>query len=566
MRDTIVFKRFISLVLTLTIVLGIAVIAPFEEDVIADTDMSSVELSDAAALIGEEMYIGNGRYMAYSKNSAAFLGLINPNVESFTVPNTIVYQDVSYKVLWIAQSAFEGNTTIKSILIGNGITKICSRAFYGCSALKTITGGKGVTYTATDAYDNCPVLKKPGLYYKGTYNVGLAYIGKAPKPWRKTTAGRNGKGEMTWITDNDLKVLGKTRESFSNEVLAACRKMAGTVYTNDMDCISYCLSAYAKALGVATSVGKGKSFKIKFAKNFNSNSKTKYAVNIMKKKRVINVSGSSITRNGANWFHCTNFSEYLLSKPNCYGGVKVSDYASLGECMRALNAQPGDIVLFGGYVSTYLCKNGKYYKNNYGAHGGKKKVNGHYVRGEGNLFVWGHAAVYAGYNFTHKDSKGTMRNGQWFYETSNKVKAGLHWREPYYTAQGNTNQRVMVIHVGNPKASNSRAYTDPVQKVAGTDAVNGAQYGVYRSEEDAARDFNRLCTVTCGAGQEALPEINLGRAASFDIGSGNKVTAKFYMRKLSDTGTAIPDAKNYMFKMRADNTNDVPAGWVKLSC
>ena len=566
MRDTIVFKRFISLVLTLTIVLGIAVISPFEEAVIADTDMSSVELSDAAALIGEEMYIGNGRYMAYSKNSAAFLGLINPNVESFTVPNTIVYQDVSYKVLWIAQSAFEGNTTIKSILIGNGITKICSRAFYGCSALKTITGGKGVTYTATDAYDNCPVLKKPGRYYKGTYNVGLAYIGKAPKPWRKTTAGRNGKGEMTWITDNDLKVLGKTRESFSNEVLAACRKMAGTVYTNDMDCISYCLSAYAKALGVATSVGKGKSFKIKFAKNFNSNSKTKYAVNIMKKKRVINVSGSSITRNGANWFHCTNFSEYLLSKPNCYGGVKVSDYASLGECMRALNAQPGDIVLFGGYVSTYLCKNGKYYKNNYGAHGGKKKVNGHYVRGEGNLFVWGHAAVYAGYNFTHKDSKGTMRNGQWFYETSNKVKAGLHWREPYYTAQGNTNQRVMVIHVGNPKASDSKAYTDPVQKIAGSDAVNGAQYGVYRSEEDAARDFNRLCTVTCGAGEENLPEINLGRAASFDIGSGNKVTAKFYMRKLSDTGTAVPDAKNYMFKMRAANNNDVPTGWVKLSC
>lgn len=564
MRDSIVFKRFISLVIAAALALGISVVIPFEETVEADTGYSSVELSQAEAVTGEEMYIGNGRYMAYSKNSAAFLGLINPNVGSFTVPNTIKFRDVTYKVLWIAQSAFEGNTTIKSVLIGNTITRICSRAFYGCTALKSITGGKGVTYTATDAFDNCPVLKKPGLYYKGTYNVGLAYIGKAPKPWRKTTAGRNGKGEMTWITENDLKVLGKTRESFSNEVLAACRKMAGTVYTNDMDCISYCLSAYAKALGVATSVGKGKSFNIRFAKNFNSNSKTKYAVNIMKKKKVINVSGSSITRNGANWFHCTNFSEHLLSKPNCYGGVKVTDYANLGECMRALNAQPGDIVLFGGYVSTYLCKNGKFYKTNYAAHGGKKKVNGHYVRGEGNLFVWGHAAVYAGYNFTHADSKGKMRNGQWFYETSNKVKAGLHWREPYYTAQGNTNQRVMVIHVGNPAAS-KKAYADPVQKVAGNEAVNGASYGVYRSEEDAARDFNRLCTVTCGAGEEALPEINLGRAAAFDIGTGNKVSARFYMRQLSDTGNVLPDAKNYMFRMRAANNYDVPAGWVKLS-
>ena len=566
MRDSLVFKRLISLVLSLTVVGGMMMALPVEADVIADTDSSYVEISDAAAVTGEEIILNNGRYMAYSKNTVAFLGLVNPYTESFTVPSEIKYQDVTYKVVWIAQSAFEGNPYIKSVVIGKNVVRVCSRAFYGCTALKSVTGGRGITYTATDAYDNCPVLKRPGLYYKGTYNVGTAYIGKAPKPWRKNSAGRNGKGEMTWITDKDLQVLGKTRESFGNEVLAACRKMAGTSYDGDADCISYCLSAYAKALGVATSVGKGKSFKISFAKNYSKNSKTKYAVNLMKKKKVINVSGSSISRNGANWFHCTNFAEHLLSKPNCYGGVKVSDYKSLGDCMKALNAQPGDIVLFGGYVSTYLCKDGKYYKNNFAAHGGKKKVNGHYVRGEGNLFVWGHGAVYAGYNFTHADKKGVMRNGQWFYETSNKVKAGLHWREPYYTKQGNTNQRVMVIHIGNPSASNKKAYSDSVQKVMGNDAENGARYGVYRSEEDAARDFNRLCTVTCGAGEAACPEINLGRAMLYDVASGNKVTARFFMRKLSDTGMVLPDAKNYMFRMRAENANDVPVGWVKLSC
>ncbi len=564
MRDSFVFKRLISLVLCLTVISGMAFAVP-SQDAIADTDAASVTFSDADFVSDKDIYISNGIYRIYSKDSAAFVGLLNPNVETFTVPNVIKYQDVSYKVLWIAQSAFEGNATIKSVTIGKNVTRVCSRAFYGCTALKTITGGKGITYTASDAYDECPVLKKPGLYYKGTYNVGTAYIGKAPKPWRKNKAGRDGKGEFTWITENDLKVLGKTRESFGNEVLAACRKMAGTTYTNDMDCISYCLSSYAKALGVATSVGKGKSFKIKFTKSM-KNSKTKHAVNIMKKAKVINVSGSSISRNGANWFHCTNFAEHLLSKPNCYGGVKVSDYKSLGDCMKALNAQPGDIVLFGGYVSTYLCKDGKYYKNNYGAHGGKKKVNGHYVRGEGNLFVWGHAAVYAGYNYTHADSKGKMRNGQWFYETSNKVKAGLHWREPYYTAQGNTNQRVMVIHIGNPKASASQGYTDPVQKVMGSDAVNGAQYGIYRSEEDAALDNFRLATVTCGAGEEAVPFINLGSASQYDVGSGSKISARLYMRKLSDSGNAMPDAKTAMFRMKAPNVYDVPAGWLKLSC
>ena len=331
MRDTFVFKRIISLFLSMTVIFGMVAVDPFEEEVLADTDLSYAEVSGAASVAtGDEIYVNNGRYMVYSKNSVAFVGLVNPNVASFTVPNSVKYLDATYKVIWIAQSAFEGNESIQSVTIGNSITRICSRAFFSCSKLKTVSGGKGVTYTATDAFDNCPVLKRPGLYYKKTYNVGLAYIGKAPKPWRKTSAGRNGKGEYIWITDNDLKVLGKTREAFGNEVLAACRKMAGTVYTNDMDCISYCLSAYAKALGVATSVGKGKSFRIKFAKNFSKNSKTKYAVNLMKKRKVINVSGTSISRNGANWFHCTNFSEHLMSKPNCYGGVKVSDYKNLG--------------------------------------------------------------------------------------------------------------------------------------------------------------------------------------------------------------------------------------------
>lgn len=563
MKDSYVLKRLLSLFLVLAFGMGIITVVPGAYS-ISDIDEAVSSVSGAAAELGEEFYVGNGIYKIYDKSSVAIMGLLNSNTEAFSVPNVVAHNDVKYNVLWIAQSAFEGNTYIKKINIGKNVTRICSRAFYGCTSLTTISGGKGVTYTAEDAYENCTSLPKLPRYYKGTYNVGLAYVGKAPKPWRKTSAGRNGKGEMTWITEEDLKFLGKTRESFGNEVLAACRKMAKTSYNGDTDCISYCLSAYAKALGVATSVGRGRSFKIRFVKNYKKNSKTKYAVNIMKKKHVINVNGTSITRNGANWFHCTNFSEYLLSKPNCYGGVKVSDYKSLGDCMKALNAQPGDIVLFGGYVSTYLCKDGKYYKTNYGAHGGKKKVNGHYVRGEGNLFVWGHAAVYAGYSFTHADNKGRMRNGQWFYETSNKVKSGLHWREPYYTDTGDTNQRVMVIHIGNPKAKAESSYVDPVTKIAGTDAVNGASYGVYRSEEDAARDFNRLCTVKCGAPESEIPEINLGRAASYEISSGKQMTAKFYLRQLSDNGTAAPDKKNYLFKMMPADKNDLAAGWVKL--
>ena len=565
MKDMSVGKRLLSLILTLSVFLGIIFAAP-SEDVSADVDLgeASVSLSEAVS-VSDEIIVSNGIYKVFSKDTVAFLGLADPNVESFVIPNVIKYYDLSYKVVWIAQSAFEGNSTLKSVFIGKNVYRICSRAFFGCSALTSVTGGKGVLYTADDAYENCPSLKKSARYYPKVYNVGLAYIGKYPKPWRSrgVKAGRNGKGEITWITDKDLKTLGMTRESFGNAVLAACRKMAKSYYTDNNNCISYCLSAYAKALGVATSVGKGKNFKLKFAKNYSKNSKTKYAVNLMKKKKVISANGSSISRRAPNWYHCSNFAEGMLSKPDCYGGVKVSDYKSLGECMKALHAQPGDIVLFGGYVSTYLCKDGKYHKTNFSKYGGRKKVNGHYVRGEGGLFIWGHAAVYAGYNFTHKDKKGTMRNGQWFYETFRHSRSGLHWREPYYTA-GETNQRVMVIHIGNPKTTPQAQFTDPVRKAMGNEAVTGGKYGVYRSEEDAAKDTDRLCTYTCGS-TYAIPEINLGRASIYDVSSGNRLTARFYIRRLSDTGSLDPDQKAYIYRISPPNKNDIPLGWVKLA-
>lgn len=252
----------------------------------------------------------------------------------------------------------------------------------------------------------------------------------------------------------------------------------------------------------------------------------------------------------------------MLSRPNCYGGVRVDDYGTLEECMQALHAQPGDLVLFGGYVVSYLCKDGKYHYAGISSHGGKKKVNGYYVRGEGGLFVWGHAAIYAGQNFTHVDKKGNVRKGQWFYETSRNVRSGLHWREPRYYA-GKTNTRVMVIHIGNPTAQKEKTVIDPVRKVLGKDAVTGGKYGIYKSQEDAARDYNRLCTVTCGATYD-MPEINLGSASTYDVATGLKLSARFYMRRLSYDGTLIPEEKSHLFRLHASDKNDVPTGWVKL--
>ena len=104
MTDHSVYKRFLSLVIALTVFFGIVVYVPSEE-VLADVDNSNIELSDTVSVAGEDIIVGNGVYKILTKNGAAFTGLLNPNVESFTVPNTIKYLETTYKVSWIAQSA-----------------------------------------------------------------------------------------------------------------------------------------------------------------------------------------------------------------------------------------------------------------------------------------------------------------------------------------------------------------------------------------------------------------------------------------------------------------------------
>ena len=132
----------------------------------------------------------------------------------------------------------------------------------------------------------------------------------------------------------------------------------------------------------------------------------------------------------------------------------------------------------------------------------------------------------------------------------------------FYTSSG---KMYGVVTLTPVTAVTKTEYVDPVKKILGNDAVDGAKYGIYRSEDEASRDFNRLATVTCGCPESDLPEINLGNTHSYDLGSGNRLTAKFYIRQLTDTGMLAPDKKAYLFRMKPENKNDVPAGWVKLT-
>lgn len=63
----------------------------------------------------------------------------NSKKKSVTVPATVVIDGQTYKVTAIANKAFEKNSKLKSVIIGENVKKIGKEAFYKCKNLKKIT-------------------------------------------------------------------------------------------------------------------------------------------------------------------------------------------------------------------------------------------------------------------------------------------------------------------------------------------------------------------------------------------------------------------------------------------
>ena len=74
----------------------------------------------------------NGNYtLTYTKN-------LKTKAKSATIPNTVVYGGMTFKVTEIAEKAFNQNTRLKIVTIGTNVTSIDANAFNGCKSLKTI--------------------------------------------------------------------------------------------------------------------------------------------------------------------------------------------------------------------------------------------------------------------------------------------------------------------------------------------------------------------------------------------------------------------------------------------
>ena len=77
---------------------------------------------------------------------------------SVTLPATVTYNGVAYRVTSIGSYAFYNCSSLTAITIPEGVTSIGDWAFYGCSSLTAITIPEGVTSIGEGAFSGCSSL------------------------------------------------------------------------------------------------------------------------------------------------------------------------------------------------------------------------------------------------------------------------------------------------------------------------------------------------------------------------------------------------------------------------
>lgn len=75
-----------------------------------------------------------------------------------TIPATVAYNGMTYRVTSIGEHAFYNCSNLASIVIPEGVTSIRDYAFYDCSSLTSIVIPKGLTSIGNSAFHDCSSL------------------------------------------------------------------------------------------------------------------------------------------------------------------------------------------------------------------------------------------------------------------------------------------------------------------------------------------------------------------------------------------------------------------------
>ena len=88
---------------------------------------------------GTKVIVGGNQYTVTKAGSEVRFSKAKAGIKALSIPATIKYKGVTYKVTAISANAVKGNKKIKSVTIGANVKSIAAKAFNNCPKLKTVT-------------------------------------------------------------------------------------------------------------------------------------------------------------------------------------------------------------------------------------------------------------------------------------------------------------------------------------------------------------------------------------------------------------------------------------------
>ncbi|MCD8157713.1 MAG: leucine-rich repeat domain-containing protein [Clostridiales bacterium] len=258
-------KRFIGLGLTLVITLTSAATGFAEETAAIDTVAAEVidadeiteteeisetgetevdaEIDDTAesdsAIVVEESIatdldtttFTSGDYTYTVTDGTVIISKYNGSDSSVTLPTSVSYDGTTYRIRTVGSSAFEGNTSLKSVVIPDGITTLGNCVFKNCTSLSSVTingdladcssNSTNINTYSSSYYSNISAFYNAGANadsFKVTFGEGVTYV---PAYFFATGASK-ADGCYAHITDI---VLSSTVTEIGNYAFCCCYDM-----------------------------------------------------------------------------------------------------------------------------------------------------------------------------------------------------------------------------------------------------------------------------------------------------------------------------------------------------
>lgn len=120
------------------------------------TLLLAVEASVGTMFAGESVMI-DGFAFRFNQTSqtAELVRSGNPYSGDIVIPESVVYNEITYPVGSIEESAFYGCSEITSVTIPNSVTYISKTAFYGCTGLTSVTIPDSLKEISGSAFGAC---------------------------------------------------------------------------------------------------------------------------------------------------------------------------------------------------------------------------------------------------------------------------------------------------------------------------------------------------------------------------------------------------------------------------